>query len=144
MANILGQLLSYVKPAVSAYQQNATNDGSSVADQIESYALPILQQIKPSVVITAPDGQKLYIDVTPSADNASQSTLWPNGFGVSLATGNTPVASNVTQSPGDFFLSQSPTLLAAPGPLGITWLIWIGLLVSIIAFPFILHHLFKK
>jgi len=145
MAALLNQLLGYAKPAVVAYQQGQSA-GGSVLNQIEAYAKPILNGIKPHVVLTAPNGERLFIDVTPPADSAPETdtTLWPNGFKLSLATGNPPQTSDVTTSPGTFFLNQSPALLNAPGPLGFTWSDWLVISLMITLIPFLGYHLLKK
>lgn len=105
----------------------------------------LLASVAPKVVIEAPNGQKLYIDVSPSPSGETQSTpLWPAGFKLGFKTGSVPADPLATASPTQFFLDQSPTILTAPGPLGISWGTWVLAMVAIIIFPFLTYHVFKK
>lgn len=123
---------------------------SSLLDTLKvtasSEASKYIAAIKPKIVLTAPNGQKLYIDATPAPgnDSAPDATLWPKGFSVGLKSGDTPVADNITESPTKFFVQQSPVILSAPGPVGISWGIWIVLLIGLILLPLAGIYLFKK
>ena len=115
-------------------------------DDLLSSGLGLVAAIKPQIVVTAPNGQKLYLDASPSPSDPSAqgATLWPNGFSVSLKTGGVPANDpNVTDSPTVFFAQQSPTILAAPGPLGVSWGFWVTGAVLLAALPY-LPLLFRK
>lgn len=99
----------------------------------------------PQLVVTAPDGQKLYVPISPEKSDGTSdgSSLWPNGFKISLAVGNAPTAGDVTTSPTDFFYQQSPVLLTAPGPAGIPWGLLLLIPVILIGLPFLIKFLRK-
>lgn len=96
-----------------------------------------LGTIKPKLIITAPDGKKLYVDVADqSVSGDGGSSLWPNGFKVSLGSGEAPISDpNVTTSPSTFFVQQSPVLLSAPGPLEVPWGVWLFVLGVLTLLP---------
>lgn len=81
--------------------------------------LSTIASLQPKVVLTAPDGNQLWIDPVPAGDGDGAS-LWPAGFKLSLKFGPTPAADPaVTDSPPAFLASQTPPILALPGPLGV-------------------------
>ena len=93
----------------------------------------VLDYTQPKVVLTAPDGSQLWIDPLASqqAGETGGTSLWPQGFKVTLAAGATPTAPNVTDSPAKFISGQGLALLQAPGPLGISWLVWTAITIAV-------------
>ncbi len=65
------------------------------------------------VVITAPDGEKLFVPVTmPTAGEGDSRSLWPSGYKIGLALGDVPNLPNVTTAAGSFLARKSlPVLL---------------------------------
>lgn len=112
-----------------------------------SLATDILAGINPQLVITAPDGQKLYVPIAPDpADGSAPSdSLWPNGFKVSLAINGVPQNDpNVYTSPTTYFVHQAPTLLTAPGPAQISWGAWVFFIATVALVPLISAYAFGK
>lgn len=102
-----------------------------------------LAYFKPKVVITAPDGTKLWIDPMAAVSTAPGSggpSLWPAGLSVSIQTGDAPPESNTdTTSVPTFAGRQAWTLANAPGPLGVPYIAWMAagafaLAVGIVAY----------
>ncbi len=98
----------------------------------------LLVALKPKIILTAPDGKALWID--PLASDPTGGTpgpsLWPAGFTPTLTLGDIPTNDpNVTASPSAFFASEAPALLAAPGPLGVAWGLWLLGLLVVVASP---------
>lgn len=119
----------------------------SLLGEVESYALPLLRGIKPHVILTAPNGQELWIDVTPpqvAGQSDTAPSLWPNGFKTSLGTGEPPALPNVTTSAPQYFAQQAPTLLSAPGFLGVAWGVWLAVAVFFAVLPLVGIYLWKK
>lgn len=106
--------------------------------------LNLVAQVHPQLVIKAPNGDRLYIDVTPGPNGQNSTSLWPNGFTVGLDAGQVPTDANVTTNPSAFFLRQSPTLLSAPGFGGVSWGAWLFLAVAIALLPLVGVYLWKK
>lgn len=73
-------------------------------------------------VITAPNGQKLYVDPLGAAGGSSS---WPAGYGATATfAAAVPDDGQSTDSSLKFALGQLPTIAAAPGPLGVRWGFW--------------------
>ena len=92
---------------------------------------------KPKIVLTAPDGQQLWIDPVSAPGDDAGPSLWPAGFKVSLKFGEIPTTDPaVTPSAPAFLANQSATLAAAPGPGCIPWGYWVAGLSIIALLPY--------
>lgn len=97
----------------------------------------------PQVVVTAPDGSSLWIDVSSSLASASAPgpSLWPAGFAVAFRGGPPPATDpKATTNPAAFISGQLPTLLGAPGPLGAAWGLWLLAIAAGTAYALIKLH----
>ena len=91
--------------------------------------------LKPKLVVTAPDGSQLWVDVAPTP--GAGGSLWPEGYGADLRFGDVPAGDKVTASVGGFLAQQAPTLLQRPGPLSLAWGLWLIGLTALIVVPWI-------
>ena len=105
------------------------------------YLLSAATGAKPKLVITAPDGSQLWVNVSP--DQFTGPGLWPQGYTAQLQFGEVPTAANVTASTGGFLFRQAPTLLLRSGPLGIAWGLWLLGLLALLLSPY-LPLLFRR
>lgn len=102
---------------------------SALSQALIPAGLQAIAYLKPKVVITAPNGQKLWID--PLADVSTSPgqggpSLWPSGLSVSMTTGDTPPESDTdTSSVPNFAGKQAVVLVEAPGPLGLPYSAWL-------------------
>lgn len=100
------------------------------ADALEAAGLAGIAYLKPKVVITAPDGTKLWIDplaAVSTAPGTGGPSLWPSGLSASIATGDAPPESATdTSSVPAFAGRQAVVILNAPGPLGVSYAVWLG------------------
>lgn len=84
-----------------------------IAQTARRIGVSAVDAFKPHIVITAPDGEQLWVPVSipTGGGSSSETSLWPNGFKLSLVLQDMPQSETVTDSAASFLASHSLDLL---------------------------------